>query len=320
MRKMEILLLLLVGGAAYLTFAQPSATSAQNSPTPTITSLPSAPGATAPLASSGSNPNLSPPPTSTNPSITSILSTSPATTNGGSTSTLSIPQTPANAGSTSIVSTAPAMPTQQANIPPDSYFVQQLQAAYTQATGISSGKFFTYITNLATACLASLALQTGSGDNCSGYSAPNVGMTALGLSQVGAQSGLSIAASAGLLTAGAAGIATAGIGLAVAAVASIFAAHAAKVKAQAQYDCAAVAAANNAISQIRQAISQNLLSAQGAYQALESVYSGVVQLLQSSPAPPNTGQGHCNNPCNLIFVTRAVVDKFEAMYGLSAAS
>jgi len=299
-KRMDLFLLLLIGGAAYLTFAQPSAASQQiaqqNSPTPIATALP---GAISPAGSPAPSSALSP--------ITS-----------GSTSVIS--STPAPSGSTSIVSAAPAMPALQSRIPPDSYFVGALQADYAQATGISSGKYFDYITNLAESCLSSMSLQTGSGDNCSGYSAPNVGMTALGLSQTAADSGLSIAASAGMIAGATAGIATAGIGLAVAAVAEIFAKHAAKVKAQAQFDCAAVSAANAAFSQIRQAIGQNLLSAQGAYQAFEAVYSGVQQILQSSPAPPNTGAGHCNNPCNLIFVARAVVNKFEAMYGLTAVS
>ena len=54
--------------------------------------------------------------------------------------------------------------------PPDSYFIAQAQAAYTQGTGLKSpNKYFANFTSMLTAALASLTI-TPTGDNCSGFS------------------------------------------------------------------------------------------------------------------------------------------------------
>jgi hypothetical protein len=270
-----LLILGLLGVAAYFTFE--AAPSTSPTVTPTATALP---GGTATLNSST-----------------------------GSTSTLS----------TATSTSSPVAQVPSSQMPPDSYFIQAAQAAYTAATGISSGQYFSAFTTLVTQCVGAMQMITGPGDNCSGYSTTSVTFKALGLSQMGADTGLSIAASAGTIASATAGIATAGIGLVIAVIGMVFQHHAAKVKAQAQYDCAAVAAVNNCLSEIVSAIQSGQFNASTASQAFEAVYSQVVSLLQSSPAPPNTGSGTCNNPCNLIFATRAVVNKFEALYGLSGS-
>lgn len=207
-------------------------------------------------------------------------------------------------------------------IPPDSYFIQQAQAAYQQGTGLQpTNKYFVDFTNMLKAAVASLSLAA-TGDNCSGYSTTNVSFAqAAQLAGTAAGSGFGIAASIGGPASTAAGVASValpiiGIGVAIATiVGTIFAHHAAKVKEQAQLDCAMVAACNNAWNEMRSAIAAGQLTAAQALQGFESVYSQAAALV----APMSNGPkpGDCNNPCNLTLICRAVTNKLEAMYGLA---
>lgn len=287
---MEWLIIGLLGGAAYLYFAG----------APAATQLPQL--SSTPVAASSPTPTLT---TGLVTSTGSTISATPVSAAAPGTSTSSTPLVGAT--------------------PPDSYFIAQAQAAYTQGTGLSgSNKYFVNFTSMLTAALSSLTL-TPTGDNCAGYSTTSVSFA--GLASMGGTAASTGFAAAGII--GGAGSAAAGIaatavpviGIGVAVVgliAGIFAHHAQKVKAQAQYDCAMTAACNNAWSEIASAIQQGQLNAAQALQAFEAVYSQAVSLLNSSPAPPNGPKpGDCNNPCNLILICRAVTNKFEAMYGLA---
>lgn len=297
-RKMEWLIIGLIGGAAYLYFAgAPAATT----PLPTLTSTPIAASSPTPTLSTGLA-------TSTTPTIPAypVSASLPGVASPGTT----MSSQPLAAGST----------------PPDSYFIAQAQAIYTQGTGLSgTNKYFVNFTNMLTAALASLTLSP-TGDNCSGFSSSNVSFSSLAqLGGTAASAGLTVGGLIGGPGSVAAGVASTaipiiGIGVAVVTlIAGIFAHHAAKVKAQAQYDCAMTAACNNAWSEITNAIQQGQLTAAQAYQAFEAVYTQATSLLTSSPAPPNGPKpGDCNNPCNLLIICRAVTNKFEAMYGLAA--
>lgn len=291
MDPITLIVLALMGGAAYLYFAG----------APAATQLPQL--SSTPVAASSPTPTLT---TGLATSTGSTISATPVSAAAPGTSTSSTPLVGAT--------------------PPDSYFIAQAQAAYTQGTGLSgSNKYFVNFTSMLTAALASLTL-TPTGDNCSGYSTTNVSFSSL-TSMIGTGASTGIAAAgiiggAGSAAAGVASVAVPLIGIGVAVtllIAGIFAHHAQKVKAQAQYDCAMTAACNNAWSEIASAIQQGQLNAAQALQAFEAVYSQAVSLLTSSPAPPNGPKpGDCNNPCNLILICRAVTNKFEAMYGLAA--
>jgi len=285
MDPIELLILGVLAFAAYAAFAAPApssssaAVTAQTTPTPTTTASGAAPATT--ISSAGS----------------AATSSTPATT---STSPL-----PSSA------------------VPPDSAFIAAGIAAYTQATGISSGKYYQNFVGVLTAALASMQM-TAQGttsefsDNCSGVSMPNISFTqAAGLAGTAASGAIGVASATGALAASAAATAIPVIGIGIAIVSivgAIFAHHAQKVKEQAQLDCAAVNAANNAWANIQQALASGQLTLAQAYTAWEAVYSQFAQMLQPMN---NMGQGDCNNPCVFTLVCRQVTNKWEAMYGAS---
>lgn len=290
MDPVTLLILGLVGGAAYLYFAGAPAVATE---LPTLSSTPVAASSPTPTLTTGS-----------------VMSTTP---------TISAAPVSAASPGTTMSST----PLTSSAIPPDSYFLAQGQAAYTQGTGLKSpNKYFTDFSNMLSAALASLTLAP-TGDNCSGFSSSNVSFASLtGLAGTGASAGIAAAGIIGGAGSAAAGIASVavpviGIGVAVASlIIGIFAHHAAKVKEQAQLDCAMTAACNNAWSEIASAIQQGQLTAAQALSAFETTYSQAAALV----APMSNGpkQGDCNNPCNLTLICRVVTNKFEAMYGLAS--
>lgn len=233
-----------------------------------------------------------------------------------------------------VMTVAPATPaapqpiTEVSGVPDDDAFVAQGTAAYTSSTGISTGKYFNNFVSMLRAQVSGSRIDPDAGntvgqDHCSGYSTSNTTFASIaGQAGVAAETGLgisSIIGGAGSAAASVASFAIPVIGAAlgvVGLIAGIFQHHAQKVKAQSQYDCAACSAANNAWQQIIQAMQQGQVDRSTAYQAFEAVYSQFVSMLQSSPAPPNTAQGNCNNPCNLIIICRTITNKLEATYGL----
>lgn len=276
----------LLGFAAYAYFAGTPAgsTALQTSPTPTVSS----PTPTIPAAAS------------TTPGT--VTSSAPATT----------PITEASAST----------------MPPDSVFIDAAMAAYASGVGSAQNKYYTGFQTMLTTCVAEMQLdptigaegQPGTGDNCSGQQQNVTFKQILGLSSTGADVGVSALATAGVITSTVGGALTLGITAVVAVIGAIFAHHAQKVQEQAQYDCAASAAANNAWSEIQNAIAGGTLNASSAQAAFEAVYQQVQQLLSKSPAPSNMGGGNCNNPCRLILICRAITDKFEAAYGLEPSA
>jgi hypothetical protein len=162
--------------------------------------------------------------------------------------------------------------------------------------------------------LSSMRLNEGANDNCSGYS-PTSPMTFAQLGLTGGATAVGITASI-LGPASAAAAAVPFIGAAIGVVAliqGIFSHHAAAVKRQAQIDCAATAAANNALNEIDAALASGQFTAEHAREAWESVY----QQFQSYVGPlSNDAPGKCNAPCGFTHILRAIIDKYEAMYGV----
>lgn len=291
MRRMELFILALLGVAAYGYFASPSA-SAPASTTPYT------PGTTVSLV-----------PTGTPAAGTAAAAAAPGA--------VSSPGT-----------TVALQPLTSSAIPPDSYFIGQATAAYSQGTGLKApNKYFTDFSNMVTAAIQTMQMSTAgfqNQDNCNSVSVPNISFTQV------AQLGGTVAG-AGLATAGiiggagsiAAGVAATaipivGIGVAIVSiVAGIFAHHAQKVKEQTELDCATVNACNNAWANMKQAIAAGQLTAEQAFNGFEAIYTQAAQ--QEAAMSNGPKHGDCNNPCNLTLVCRAVTNKFEAMYGLTGA-
>lgn len=273
MDPIELFILALVGGAAWLYFgnaAPASATSAQTSPTPTTTPLTSQP-------STG---------TALTPGTT--ISAAGTTTGGGTTITKST-----------------------TGLPSDSAIAQANAALLPSMSASAKSKW-------ASACaqmLGNLQISAADTDNCSGFSSTNTTFKAItGVGAGAAAAGASVAAGAGIIASAAVpviGIAIAGV---TALITQIFQHHAQKVQQQAQLDCAGCAAANNAWSEIVNAIASGQFNASQAQQAFEAVNTQFAALV----APMNnSAPGDCNGPCGLTVICRAICTKFELIYGLT---
>lgn len=306
MDPITLLLVALIGGAGYLYFGGAPLTQSvavPGAPLP-LTSVPAATPSSTMHASGTAAPtaSIAAQPSGTVVSPGTVMNLTPATPAA---------QTP--------------MPIAQGSAPDDSYFVAQALAAYSSATGISSGKYFDNFKSMLTAMVSSMSMSPNTGntvgtDNCSGFSSTNITFQQIaGSAGTAAETGIGVASiigGSGSIAAGVAVVAIPVIGAVIGMVmliGQIFAHHAAAVKKQAQYDCAACAAANNAWQQIVAALASGKTTLAEGYQAFEEVYS---QFQQYAGMIANTSQGNCNNPCNLIFICRAVTNKFEARYGM----
>lgn len=303
MDPITLLFIALIGGAGYLYFGGAPLTPASPAAQP-LTSTPAAtPSST--MQSSAAAPAASIPgaPLATSSSPGTVMTVTPATPAA---------QTP--------VSISPG------SAPADSYFIAQAAAAYSSATGYQPGnKYYNNFLSMLTAMIGSMSMSPNTGntvgtDNCSGFSSTNVTFKQLAATAgTAAETGIGVASiigGAGSAAAGIAAVAIPVIGAVIGIVmliGQIFAHHAAAVQRQAQYDCAACAAANNAWQQISAALASGQTTLADGYQAFEEVYS---QFQQYAGTIANTGQGNCNNPCNLIFICRALTNKFEAQYGM----
>jgi len=297
---MDLLILGLLGVAGYLYLAgtPASPTAAQGSPTPVATAL-----------------------------LTGSVSPTPTLTTGPVSST--VPTTAPAPGAVSSPGTAVKLqPLTSSQVPPDSYFINQAIAVYEQGTGLKApNKYHTDFVNMVTAAIQSMQITTAGfqgQDNCANVKTPNVSFSQV--AQLGGTAATAGFATAGLIggagsiaaTAAATAIPIIGIGVGIITlVAGIFSHHAQKVKEQAQLDCAAVNACNNAWANMQQAIAAGQLTAAQAYSGFEEIYSQAAQMLASMSNGPH--QGTCNNPCNLTLICRAMTNKFEAMYGLAGA-
>lgn len=156
--------------------------------------------------------------------------------------------------------------------------------------------------------------------NCAGMPAPNLNLftTASGLALSATATGASIATATGALAAGTGallGAATMGAGLIVSVIGMIFAHHAAAVKQEQQLGCAAIAAFNNAISVIDQAVAAGQTTPAAAASALDTLVSQVAQYVS-----PSVQHNPCNADCELTVLVKAIVLYKKAIYSNMAAA
>jgi hypothetical protein len=288
----EVIILGIIGIAAWLTFGGSSSSpvAMQVSPTPTTANTPtSTPGVT--ISSAGSS-----------------ATSAPAAASGVASPGTNISELPAS------------------QVPPDSYFIAAGLAAYASGTGLApTNKYYVDFKNMLTTALSSMQMSTAGyqgQDNCSSVTVPNISFSqAASLAGTGVSAGLGIGGAIGGAGSAIAGIAGAavpliGIGIGIVSlISAIFAHHAQKVKEQTQLDCATVNACNNAWANIASALESGQLSLADAYTAWESVYSQAAQ--QESAMSNGPKKGDCNNPCNLTLICRIVTNKWEALYGVS---
>lgn len=277
-----LIILGLIGGAAWLYFqgSQLSPVSFQSSPTPT----------TAPLTPG-----------------TTIAATSPAVAAAATSPGTTIPASSAisSGGGTTV---APA----SSGLPSDQTFLN----AVAPPAGVKNWETASWESQFLTLqMMQQMRLDASATDsNCSGFSSTSVTFQQIaGLATTGVTTGISIAAAAGSAVAGAA-IPFVGIGVAIAGlVMGIFSAHKKKVQEQAQLDCAGVAATNNALDEIDSALASGSITPSQAQTGWETVYSQFVSTV--SPMLKDSSS-QCNGPCILKHVLRAIVNKYEYIYGV----
>ena len=112
--------------------------------------------------------------------------------------------------------------------------------------------------------------------SCAGQSAPNINLfqTATGLSLGVASAGVGIMGATGFLAAAAipvAGAVIAAAGVVIQMIGTIFAHHAAAARQEQALGCAAIAAANNSMNLIRQAVSNGQMTPDAASGALDTL-------------------------------------------------
>lgn len=268
-----LIILALIGGAAWLYFqgTPVSPTSAQTSPTPTATPLTPAPT-----------------PSALTPGTTVAASTA-ASAGGGTT-----------------------VSPRSASVPSDQTFLNQVTPADDSKDWINASWEAKYLTLSMMSQMRLSASATDSG--CSSFQSSSVTFQqAAGLATTGVTTGISVAATAGSAVAAAA-IPFIGIGVGIVGlVMGIFSAHKKKVQEQAQLDCAGVAAANNVLDEIDSALAAGSITPAQAKAGWEAVYS---QFQQTVAPMIKDDSSHCNGPCILQHVLRAIVNKYEYIYGV----
>lgn len=265
-----LLLLALIGGAAYLYF--------QGSPSSSVAM----------------------PPASLTPATTTTPTTTPTTApalNPGTTIPASSAQAPG--GGTTVAPKA-------ASVPSDQTFLNQVApvdpaGAKDWATASWEAQYLT-LSMMQQMRLTASATDSG----CSSFSSSNV--TFQEASGIGME-GASVAAAFVPVIGPFVAIGGAIVGL----VQNIFAAHKKKVAEQAQLDCAGVAAANNVLDEIDSALASGSLTPAQAKAGWEAVYS---QFQQTVAPMIKDDSSHCNGPCILLHVLRAILNKYEYIYGV----
>ena len=156
--------------------------------------------------------------------------------------------------------------------------------------------------------------------NCGQQAASNLNLfsTVSGLSLSAAATGTSIAFATNAIaatTATALGAATMGVGLIVAVIGMIFAHHSAAVKQEQQIGCASLAAFNNAMSVIQQAVQNGQTTPAAAAASLDSLYSSY----RSYISPSYGTSPYCNANCEMAVIAKAMVLYWQAQFSALAA-
>lgn len=300
---MDLIILALLGGAAYLYFTGTSTVTPTATPgtvTPlTSTTSPLTPGTTvAPVLSTAGMSPMQAVAAQAAAAAQAVAATGPGTMISTSSTT--------GAGTT-MNSTTPANA-----IPSDQ---QILQANVPPGQG-NKASWYTNSTLLA--MMASMQMSYNQA-SCSGF----VPAQSLSLSQVAGLTGSavgagsSVAAATGIIAASAVPIV--GIGIAIGSiivslVSKVFQHHAAAVKAEQQTLCAAIPAINNALAVINEALSGGSITVAQARTAYESAYSQYVSM--TAPVTKDNS-GQCDEGCGLKHTLRALISKQELLIGVA---
>jgi len=154
--------------------------------------------------------------------------------------------------------------------------------------------------------------------NCAGMPAPNINMfqTASGLALGTTAAGVGILGMTHVLAATAIpviGVAIAGAGAVIAIISTIFNHHTAAVRQEQQLGCAAIAAGNNAIALIDQAVRSGQMNPGDAAAGLDAVISKI-----SAFVAPAVKHNPCNANCELLVQFKAIVIYRKALYAAMA--
>jgi hypothetical protein len=297
---MDLLILALLGGAAYLYFSAPSTvqpTAAPGTLTPMAsTTSPLAPGTTvAPLTSAGASPIQA--------AGQAAAAAQQAVAVSGPGTMISTSST--TGAGTTMTPTTPAIPSDQ----------QILQANVPPGQG-NKASWYTNSTLLAMMASMQMAYAQAS---CSGF----VPAQSLSLQQVAGLTGSavgagsSVAAATGVIAASAVPIV--GIGIAIGSiivslVSKVFSHHAAAVKAEQQTLCAAIPAINNALAVINEALAGGQITPAQARTAYESAY---LQYVSMTAPVTKDNSGQCDEGCGLKHTLRALISKQELLIGVA---
>ena len=115
-----------------------------------------------------------------------------------------------------------------------------------------------------------------------------------------------------------------GVGAALAIFGAIFAAHAAKVKAERSIECNAIPAANDSIAAIVQGVSSGTIGPADAVASLQQLWedwqSQVVAPAQAQGVYHGNPPGSCDAICDLSLQLAAVIAKLSIAYANQAAT
>lgn len=156
--------------------------------------------------------------------------------------------------------------------------------------------------------------------NCAGMPAPNLNLfqTASGLALGTTAAGVGILGIAHLIPAAAipvVGVVIAGAGAVIAVISTILAHHGAAVRQEQQLGCAAIAAVNNAVGLIDQAVRSGQMRPTDAMAGLDALVSKV-----SAFVAPAVKHNPCNANCELLVQVKAVVNYRKSIYADLAAA
>lgn len=156
--------------------------------------------------------------------------------------------------------------------------------------------------------------------NCAGMPAPNLNLfqTATGLALGTTAAGVGILGVTHVIAAAAIpviGAVIAGVGAAIMVIDQIFAHHSAAVRQEQQLGCAAIAAGNNAIAIIDQAVRSGQLKPSDAAAAMDTVVSKIAAMMA-----PSIKHGPCNADCEVLVQFKAIGIYRKSLYQSLTAS
>jgi hypothetical protein len=158
--------------------------------------------------------------------------------------------------------------------------------------------------------------------NCATQPAPNLNLfqtvSGLAIGTTAAGVGILAATHSTLIAAGAIpviGAVIAGAGVVISIVDMILAHHSAAVKQEQQLGCAAIAASNNAITLIDQAVQGGQMRASDASAGLDALYQKVAAYVA-----PAVKHSPCNANCEMLVELRAIVNYRKSLYANLAAA